>query len=137
MKESILFTAESEKTLEEFIESLKKNAPSYNFTLRHVLDMTEEYRQHGVDVEEGFHLLQVIVCNFERSYPTVLKDPKRAAVILPPKQMAVYRRDGKTIIHYMPFTSDIIARALPEDPMLQDRLAKACRNIIELIKASC
>ncbi len=137
MQKSILFKTESEKPIERFIEDLKQNAPEFNFTVRHVLDMAEEYRRHGVEVEDGFQLYQVIICNFKRSYQTIQKDSERAAVLLPPKQMSVYRQNGKTVINYLPFTEEIIAMALPGQEEFQKRLAKTCRNIIELIKKSC
>ena len=136
MEKRILFRAESEKTIERFIEDLKKNAPEFDFKVRHVLNVGEDYRRHGVEVEEGFQLFQVILCNFKRSYQTVHKTPETAAVILPPKQMAVYQHHGKTVINYLLFTEEFIAQALPENKKIQEGLAKTCLKIIKLIEKS-
>ncbi len=137
MKEGILFRAVSDKTVEEFVEDLKKKAPAFNFGVRHVLNMGEEYRKQGVDVSEGFQLFQVIICSFERSYQTIQEDPEKAAVVLAPKQMAVYRRNGKTVIDYLPLTRDFIAQALPTKKKFQERLASTCQKIIKLIESAC
>ena len=136
MEKGILFKTESDKTIEGFIEDLKKNAPEFNFKVRHVLDVGEDYRRHGVAVEEGFQLFQVILCNFKRSYQTVHGNPETAAVILPPKQMAVFKQNGKTVINYLPFTGEFIAQALPENKKLQEGLVKTCLKIIRLIEKS-
>ncbi len=136
MSEGILFKTESDKTIEGFIEDLRKNAPEFNFGVRHVLNVGKDYKDHGVEVDEEFQLFQVILCNYERSYQTVRGNPEKAAVLLPPKQMAVYRRDGKTVINYLPFTSDFIAQALPEQKKFSERLAETCQKIIRLIEKS-
>ncbi len=137
MKNEILFTIESSKSIDEFIETLKEKAPDFNFTVRHIFDMTEEYRQHGVDVEEGFKLFQVVVCSFNRSYQVVFKHPEWSAVLYPPKLITVIQRDGKTFVHYLPFTRDFISQALPGEEMFPERLANTCQKIIKMIKASC
>jgi uncharacterized protein (DUF302 family) len=136
MKEKLLHTVESNKTIAEVIESLKKNAPDYGFKVRHVLNLGDEYRANGAEVEDGFQIFQVIVCSFIRSYQAVKKNPERAAVLLPPKQMVLYNEDGKTIINYLPFTGEFIARALPDDGEFPERLAGACQKIAKLIEAS-
>jgi len=136
MEKGILFRTESDKTIEGFIEALVKNGPEFNFNVRHVLNVGEDYKRHGVEVAEGFRLFQVILCNFERSYQTVHEDPVKAAILLPPKQMSVYSRDGKTVIDYLPFTQDFIAQALPEHKKFQEKLAETCRKIIRLIEKS-
>ncbi len=136
MGEKLLHTAESDKTIEEVIENLKKNAPDYGFKVRHVLNLGEEYRANGAEVEDGFQIFQVIVCSFIPSYGAVKQNPERAAVLLPPKQMVVYNKDGKTVVNYLPFTPEFIAQALPEDGEFPERLARACRKIAKLIEAS-
>lgn len=136
MAEKILFTTESDRPIEEIIENLKENAPDYGFKVRHVLNLGEEYRANGAEVEDGFQIYQVIVCSFTRSYQAVKKNPERAAVLLPPKQMVIYNKNGKTIVNYLPFTEEFISQALPEDEEFPIRLAKACKKITNLIEAS-
>ena len=137
MEKNIPFTAKSDKSIEEFIETLKEKAPEFNFAVRHVFDMAEEYRQHGVNVEEGFRLFHVVVCNFNRSYETILKHPEWSAVLYPPKFFTVTEQEGKTYIYYLPFTQDFIAQALPGEEKFPGRLAGACQKIIQMIQAAC
>jgi uncharacterized protein (DUF302 family) len=136
MNEKLLLTFESDKSIEEIIENLKAKAPDYGFKVRLVMDLGSEYQANGAEVEDGFQIFQVIVCSFTRSYQAVKKNPERAAVLLPPKQMVLYNKNGKTIVNYLPFTHDYIARALPEDDEFPDRLARACQKIAKLIEAS-
>jgi len=130
------FKAESEKSIREFIESLRENAPKFNFIVRHVLNMNEEYKKNGVDVDEGFKLFQIILCNPEKSYKTVKRNFETAAVLLPPKQFVVYDNKGVTVVNYLYFTKEFIAQALPNDEKLQNNLPNSCQRIIRLIEAS-
>ena len=136
MEERLLFTAESDRPIEEVIDNLRKNAPDYGFKVRHVLNLGEEYRANGAEVDKGFRIFQVIVCSFKPSYQAVKANHERAAVLLPPKQMVLYTKNGKTVVNYLPFPEDFIARALPGDGEFSQRLAAACGKITRLIEAS-
>jgi len=136
MSEWILFSTESDKPIETVIENLKKNAPEYGFKVRHVLNLGEEYRANGAEVDDGFQIYQVIVCSFKRSYQAVKANNARAAVLLLPKQMVVYTKNGKTVVNYLPLPEDFIVRVLPGDKDFPERLAKACEKITRLIKNS-
>lgn len=136
MRDSILFMVESDKPIEEVIENLKKNAPDYGFKVRHVLNLGNEYRANGAEVDDSFQIFQVIICSFKRSYQAVKANNDRAIVLLLPKQMVLYTRNGKTIVNYLPFPEDFITRALPGDGEFSGRLAKTCQKITRLIEDS-
>ena len=136
MRDSILFTVESDKPIEEVIENLKKNAPDYGFKVRHVLNLGDEYRANGAEVDDGFQIFQVVICSFKRSYQAVKANSDRAIILLLPKQMVLYTRDGKTVVNYLPFPEDFITRALPNDGEFPGRLAKTCQKITRLIEDS-
>lgn len=124
------------KSISEFIESLKENAPDFNFDIRHIFNMGKEYKNHGVEIDEDFQLYQITVCNFVGSYRSISKNAKRAAAILEPKQIIVYKEGEMTAVDYLPFTKEFIEQSLPEDKEFAVGLAKACQNITRLIKTS-
>jgi hypothetical protein len=45
MENRNFFTTTSKKSIQDFIESVKENAPRFNFGVRRVFDMREEYRK--------------------------------------------------------------------------------------------
>ena len=130
------FTTTSEKSIQDFIESVKESAPRFNFGVRRVFDMKEEYIKQNVNVDDDFHLYQIVVCNYERSYKSMRKNTERAAVLLQPKQIIAYSEKGVTTINYLPFTNEFIKQALPQDNTFQQSLPESCQKIIKLIEAS-
>jgi len=135
-KERNFFSATSKKSIQEFIESVKENALRFHFGVRQVFDMKEMHKNQGVDVDDDFQMYQVIVCNFGRSYKSIRKNVERAAVLLQPKQIIVFVKEGMTRINYLPFTKEFIAQALPGDDEFHGGLFESCQRIIELIEAS-
>lgn len=130
------FATTSEKSIQDFIESVKENAPIFNFGVRRVFDMREEYRKQNVNVDDDFELYQIIVCSFERSYKSMSSNMERAAVLLQPKQIVAYIEKGVTTINYLPFTKEFIKQALPQDDRFQESLPESCQRIIRLIETS-
>lgn len=136
VKDGILFKATTKKSVPQFIDSMKKNAPEFSFGIRHVFDMKMEYDSRGVKTDEAFSLYQVVLCNFARSYQSILKNRNRAAVLLEPKQVIVYRDNGNTAVNYLPFSEEFIKQALPDDKDFAQGLKESCQKIIQLIHAS-
>ena len=136
MKNRTFLTTTSEKSIPEFIKSIKENAPGFDFGVRKVFVMKEEYRKHNVNVDNDFQLYQIMVCNYGRSYKSMSSNMKRAAVLLQPKQIVVYIEKGVTTINYLPFTREFIKQALPQDDRFQQSLAESCQRIIKLIEVS-
>ena len=94
----------------------------------------EEYEKNGVKVDDHFQAFQVMVCAF--NYKGLQKNIERLAVLLPPKQIAVYSKNGATIIAYLPFSEEFIRKVLPGDEEFAINQSKACQRIVKLIKAS-
>jgi len=136
VKNRNFFTVTSEKSIQDFIESVKESAPKFNFGVRQVFDMKEEYRKQNVNVDDDFELYQIMVCNYERSYKSMSSNMKRAAVLLQPKQIIAYTEKGVTTINYLPFTKEFIKQALPQDDTFQQSLPESCQRIIRLIETS-
>jgi len=131
-----LFTTTSKKSMQDFIDSVKENAPRFNFGVRHVFDMREEYGNQNVNVDDDFRLYQIIVCNYVKSYKSMSKNIERAAVLLQPKQIVAYTEKGVTTINYLPFTKEIVEGALPQDEEFRQSLPESCKRIVKLIEAS-
>jgi hypothetical protein len=130
------FTTTSKKSKQDFIDSVKENAPRFNFSVRHVFDMREEYGKQNVNVDDDFLLYQIMVCSYGKSYESMRKNMERAAVLLQPKQIVVYTEKGVTTINYLPFTKEIVEGALPQDEEFRQSLPESCKRIVKLIEAS-
>ncbi len=136
MENRNFFTTTGNKSIRDFIESLRENAPRFNFGVRRVFDMREEYRKQNVNVDDDFELYQIIVCNYERSYKSMSSNMERAAVLLQPKQIVAYTEKGVTTVNYLPFTKEFIKQAMPQDHGFYESLPESCQKIIQLIEVS-
>jgi len=134
MENTYLFRAKSSKSVQDFIESLKENASKFDYYVRYVFNKRQEYEQRGISVEDHFNAYQVMLCSF--NYKGLQKNIERLAVLLLPKQVVVYERDGVTNTLYLPFSEEFIREVLPEDEQFAVNQSKACRRIIKLIEAS-
>ncbi len=136
MENRNFFTTTSKKSIQDFIESVKENAPRFNFGVRRVFDMKEEYKKQNVNVDDDFELYQIMVCNYGRSYKSMSNNMERAAVLLQPKQIVAYTEKGVTTVNYLPFTKEFIKQALLQDDGFQESLPEICQRIIRLIEVS-
>ena len=130
------FATTSEKSIQDFIESVKENAPIFSFGVRRVFDMGEEYRKQNVNVDDDFQLYQIMVCNYKRSCKSMSSNMERAAILLQPKQIVAYTEEGETTINYLPFTKEFVKQAMPQDDTFQESLPESCQRIIRLIEVS-
>ena len=98
--------------------------------------MAKEFRSHGVEVQEDFIYYSIILCNPEKAYKSMLGNPLRGALLLPPKQVIIYKdnKSKKTIIAYMAIEEIDIKKLLPDDIGFQKGLSESCDKIIKLIK---
>ena len=133
---SKLIKIETQKTPEEVIEGIKQKASDFNFIVREVFDMADEFKSHGVDVEESFEYFSIMLCNPEKAYKSISGNPLRGAVLLPPKQVVIYKdtKSGKTIIAYTTIEETDVKKLLPDDKF-QKGLSDSCENIVKLIKS--
>jgi uncharacterized protein (DUF302 family) len=134
MENIYLFRAKSSKSVQDFIESLKENASKFDYHVRYVFNKRQEYEQRGINVDEHFNAYQVMLCSF--NYKGLQKNIERLAVLLLPKQIVVYSKEGVTTILYLPFSEEFIREALPEDEEFAVNQSKACQRIIKLIEVS-
>lgn len=128
-----LIKIRTEKTPLEVIVKVKENASDFGFIVRDVFDMAKQFSEHGVRVEE-FEYYSIMLCNPEKAYKTIVSDPQRGAVLLPPKQVVVYKEDGQTVMAYMALAGDDVRKMLPGDEAFQLGLASSCNKIIELME---
>ncbi|MGM5487787.1 MAG: hypothetical protein ACQESG_02470 [Nanobdellota archaeon] len=127
-----LINKETDKPPLEVIRLIKDNAHKFEFIIRDVFDMNQQFQRHGVSTED-FEFYSIMVCNPKKAYKTMKIDPRRGAVILPPKQITVYTQK-RTIISYLAFTENDAQSILP-DESFQKGLAQSCDNIIRLIES--
>jgi uncharacterized protein (DUF302 family) len=96
--------------------------------------MAHEFKHHGVDVAEDFEYYSIMVCNPNKGYKSISSSPVRGAVLLPPKQVVVYKENGKTIMAYVVVEEDDVKSILPDDEQFQWGLAESSNKIEELVK---
>ncbi len=132
---SRLFIAETLKTPEEVIGKLKERASEFNFIVREIFDMIYEFRSHNVNVKGDMVFYSIMLCNPEKAYKSISKNPLRGALLLPPKQVIVYKqgKSGKTTIAYNAVKETDVKKTLPGDIKFQKSLPESCSNIIRLI----
>ncbi|ODS35471.1 hypothetical protein BEH94_06510 [Candidatus Altiarchaeales archaeon WOR_SM1_SCG] len=129
-----LYKTTTQKTPDEFIGDFKQNAKSQGFIVRKVFNMMEEFKSHGVEVDEKCEFHSIMVCNPQKAYKSIRENPIRGAILLPPKQVVVYKDDeGKTNIAYLALGTRIVSELLPEDKKFQKGLPESCEKIIKLI----
>jgi len=134
MENTYLFRAKSSKSVQNFIESLKENASKFDYYVRYVFNKRQEYEQRGINVDDHFNPYQVMLCSF--NYKGLQKNIERLAVLLLPKQIVVYNKEGATTILYLPFSEEFIRQVLPKDEEFAVNQSKACQKIIKLIEVS-
>jgi len=134
MENTYLYRTKTSKSVQGFIESLKENASKFDYYVRYVFDKRQEYEQRGISVDDHFNAYQIMLCSF--NYKGLQKNIERLAVLLLPKQVVAYGRNGVTNILYLPFSEEFIREVLPEDEQFAVNQSKACQRIIKLIEAS-
>lgn len=53
-RERNLFSVTTTKSIQEFIRNSGISAPKFDFGVRQVFDMKEEYKEHSVSVDDDF-----------------------------------------------------------------------------------
>ncbi len=134
MEQTYVYRTKSSKSVQEFIESLKENASKFDYYVRYVFNKRQEYEQRGISVDDHFNAFQVMMCSF--NYKGLQQNIERLAVLLLPKQIVVYSKEGVTNILYLPFSEEFIMQTLPEDEEFAVNQSKACQRIIKLVKVS-
>jgi hypothetical protein len=135
MAEGILYSRQSGSRCESFIQGIREKAPDLGFRVRDVFDLGQMYREQGVDVAEEFRAYSILLCNFDRSYRSMRSNPRRAAVLLQPKQIVVMAGPNGITVDYLPFPSSFITDALPEDRAFASSLSESCQRIVQLIRS--
>ena len=133
---SKLIKIETLKTPQQVIKGIREKALDFNFIIREVFDMAKEFRSQGVEVQDDFVYYSIMLCNPEKAYKSMLGNPLRGALLLPPKQVVIYKdeKSGKTIIAYMAIEEIDVKKLLLEDIKFQKGLSESCNEIIKLIK---
>ncbi|MFW6449509.1 MAG: DUF302 domain-containing protein [Nanoarchaeota archaeon] len=122
------------KTPGQVIDKLRENASDFGFIIREIFDMADEFRSHKVDVDENFEYYSVMVCNPQKAYKSISKKPLRGAVLLPPKQVTIFRDDKDTVISYAAIEEKDVKELMPQDTQFQKGLPESCQKIIDFIE---
>ncbi|MCD4705786.1 DUF302 domain-containing protein [bacterium] len=132
---NLLYKVESKKNINEIIEAIKEQAGDFDFIIREIFEMGEQFRRHDVEVDKNFIFYSIMLCNPQKAYDSIKEDLIRGAVLLPPKQVIVYRdkKTKKTNIAYLPIKENFVKELLPDDIKFQKSIVMSCEKIINLI----
>lgn len=132
-----IFRATSAKSIQEFIENLRKNAPQFGFRVHEVVDMRKLYDGYGVEVADNFEVFTITLCSPQKSYKSIINNPERNAAIIESKHIVVYKGDrGVTTINYLPLPKEFIRETFPDDEEFPENISQSCRQRIKIIEVS-
>lgn len=135
MKESKIFSKETEKSVKEVAQIIRNKAKEFGFIVRYDTDMTKEFKNHGVVVETDFEYHTIMLCIPQKAYNSVKMNPDRAPVIMP-KQISIFRDNdkNKTIISHLIIGANFLKQILPNDEKIRETLPASCMDVVKLIK---
>lgn len=128
-----LINVKTKKEPNEIIEEIKKKSSEFNFIIREIYDMSKIFKQHNVNVSDEFQYYSIMICNPSKAYESIIKNPLRGAVLLPPKQITIYKHNGEVFIGYLAFEQNDIKEVLSNDEEFEKGLSNSCNQIINLI----
>lgn len=130
-----LIKKEFDLSVEEVLDRIKEISSDFNFIIRDIFDMAQNFKEHGVEVKEDFVYYSVMLCNPKKAYGGISNSLIRGALLLPPKQVVVYPENNKTVVAYVYWQEEDVAKLLPEDKGFQEGLRESCDKIEELIES--
>ncbi|MBU0615279.1 MAG: DUF302 domain-containing protein [Nanoarchaeota archaeon] len=133
MIESKIFSKETDKSVIEVAEIIRKKAEDFGFIVRYDTDMTKEFKDHRVDVRDEFEYHTIMLCIPEKAYNSVNMNNKRAAIIMP-KQVSIFRDKNKTIVSTLVIGSEFLEKILPNDEKIRESLPASCMKVVKLIE---
>lgn len=133
MIESKIFSKETDKGAKEVVEIIRKKAEDFGFIVRNVTNMAKEFKDHGVDVRDGFEYHTITLCIPEKAYNSVNVDNKRAAIIMP-KQVSIFKDKNKTIVSTLVIGPEFLEKILPNDEKIRESLPASCMKVVKLIE---
>ena len=137
MRKSHFFSAISKKSPDQFIESMRENAPGFGFKLHEVVDMRELYAGYGVEAADNFEVYALTLCSPQKSYRSITKNPERNAAIMEQKHIIVYRdKNGDTIINYLLLPKEFLEAVFPDDKEFPKSIKESCQKRIGIIEKS-
>ena len=137
MGKEYLFRQKTLKTPQQFIEDMRENAPQFGFRVHEVVDMRKLYDGYGTEVADNFEVYTITLCNPQKSYKSITKNPERNAAIIAQKHIVVYKGDkGFTIINYLLLPREFVRGVFPDDGEFPESIYQSCQKRIRIIEAS-
>lgn len=137
MRETRLYTAETTKSMEAFLQDLTKAAQEKGFFIHNEdkMEMAHTFGKHGIEVAEGFDLHMIQVCKPEKAGPSLSTNPERAALM--PKFIITFSQNDTLQIRMLAYGQDLIEELIGDSDFAQSVQGsyEAIINIIEQAKA--
>ncbi|MCM3588714.1 DUF302 domain-containing protein [Mesobacillus maritimus] len=123
------FTLDTEKNVEQAIQSLETNLKDEGFGVLWTFNLQEKLQEKGFQLDEEFKVLEV--CN-PKEAERVIKENILAGYFLPCK-VVVYKENGATKIG-MPNPTALIS--MVDNPQLKEMAQDIEKRLIQVIKKS-
>ena len=95
------------------------------------------YDGYDIKVADNFEVYTIILCNPQKSYKSITKNPERNAAIIEQKHIVVHKGDkGVTIINYLPLPKEFVKEVFPNDEEFPESIYQSCQKRITIIEAS-
>jgi uncharacterized protein (DUF302 family) len=127
-----VYRAESDKSVDQFVNSFGKIATEHGFSIHNEdkMEMAHIFGAHGAEVAEGFDLHMVQICKPAKAAKSLSANPERA--VLMPKFIMVFSKDGKTQVRMLKYGRELIAE-LVDDAEFPGSLEETFTTLSELI----
>jgi uncharacterized protein (DUF302 family) len=136
MQPTTLYTAETGKSLEDFVRDLSQIGAQKGFLIHNEdkMEMSHTFGRHGIEVAEDFDLHMIQICNPEKAAGSLSKNPERAALM--PKFITTFSKNGTLQIRMLVYGQDLIQDLIGDADFAQSVQAsyQAIMDIIEQAK---
>ena len=133
MQSTTLYTAETRKSLSDFLRDLSQAAGDRGFVIHNEdkMEMSHTFGQHGIEVAEGFDLHMIQICKPEKAAASLSVNPERAALM--PKFITTFSKNGTLQIRMLVYGQDLIQELIDDQEFAQSVQA-SYQSIIDMIE---
>lgn len=137
MQQDNLYTAETVKPLNQFVEDFAKIAEENQFIIhnRDKMNMKNTFQSHGESVPEEFDLHMMQICKPPKASKSLIANVERSILI--PKFVHIFSQDQKTQIRFLSYSKEEIAVLVPEDEKFPESLEQTILKIRSMINEAC
>ncbi|MFW5819610.1 MAG: DUF302 domain-containing protein [Desulfovermiculus sp.] len=133
MQSTTLYTAETGKSLDDFLRDLSQAGKERGFLIHNEdkMEMSHTFGRHGIEVAEDFDLHMIQICNPEKAAGSLSNNPERAALM--PKFITTFSKNGTLQIRMLIYGQDLIQDLIGDADFAQS-VQGSYQAIIDIIE---